>query len=90
MSKNVNGKTFEVALAKVNASATTTLTDARYKWYAEGTAGQVVAGDAFVAWSNLPADSTPYNTITEGWVAKTTNRGWVGSFENDVFAITPV
>lgn len=67
LSKNVNGKTFEDALAKVNARATTTLTGARYKWYAEGTAGQVVAGVTFVAWGNLPADSTPFKTITEGW-----------------------
>ena len=93
LSKNISGKTFEAALAKVNARATTTFTDARYKWYAEGTAGQVVTGDPFVtkivAWSNLPADSTPYNTRTEGWVAKT-DIGWVGSYEDDVFAITPV
>lgn len=89
----MNGKTFEDALAKVNARATTTLTGARYKWYAEGTAGQVVAGDTFVtkivAWDNLPADSTPFKTITEGWMTKT-DRGWIGSYDNDNFAITPV
>lgn len=93
MSKNVNDKTFENALAKVNARATTTLTAAPYKWYAEGTAGQVVAGDTFVtkivAWGNLPADSTPYKTITEGWVAKI-DAGWIGSYDDDNFAITPV
>ena len=90
---NVSGSTFEDVLGKVNAQATTTLAGALYKWYAEGTVGQVVAGDKtvtkIVAWGNLPADSTPYETTTEGWVAKTA-EGWIGFYNDDQFAVTPV